>query len=1093
MSQDLSTLAGIEAFMADLRSAYEDLVGGISQTARQRIRDAVATYTSDLLPGIDQRLLKCDALLRRGLRDEALGYAHEDPPLVNAANLMNLERFGRSCRDWMEASRSAGILPPATPRMDLVKNLVDAEQAVSDLGPLLAKWRRLNIARAPLQQRIEALRALRARDGASAVWPQAIQALERHHIMEIGAVISRIRDQRPVSAWAVAEAERELAACVSALERPWELVTPPEGLLAIASATLARIRDRSASNRLNELSDRLATAYEEFKAARCPMGKDQLRRLNEQWLEALAEKGAVAPDDPRTARVKAATDYIERLAVYDSRMAEVAQSLTERPVSFRGRVDWSERLGRMLGEIDDAATRLPVADIDQNGIELLADRVDAARSDVQREVLYRRTRTLWAVAAVIVVVAGVGFTAISIQRHDRIVSETLAAVNRVHEQVQTGEEFTIPDIAKGLSAALLKDARIAAGIASLDAAVAQQEERRKRFVTASERGKSLLEAAGRADRPDPLSPWPSALSDATRVVEAIRGESLAVTAAELAKLERLEKSIFKTADSFVETADDALLVRVKKLEAEIVGARSALRDAPDRVDTVLAEAEQQLTALRRLSEAAAAPGAAPPYADRRVVSRAARALVDPQAAVVARLNDLRAQRDVLAGIGAREARADTFLSHGAYGSYADILRQMAESLGTDPVAREYSRVADDVALWQAIAEWNDFLTTLGPVANLTSQSSAAALDALGSLKPEARRLSFTSEPLQSLSTALEQSRDLTPAKVAGIRTKLEKVLRSMYGTRVDGVVFQVRDDEADERKQYYCLRQDRPLGSKTQQFKYVVGWPDQTGVTWPTRSLRFFSRSDRPEDGFEVADSPQKLVAVKCLALLERLPAENGRTADVASGMVAILKACAERADAPREPPVFDPCLHAILLRYVLLAVVDVHPMVRAALAKAVEKTEAGKDHNGMDIQIRDIDNDAFAAAIDPEKQYATVTIRDARRDCIRFIGDVREGAEKAGAMLQDEQARLAGIELPSIKIAGRLRKLRDGAWAISGGEPIQRQESVIHVLRRSGVEVILEPVGLCGSDGQLPSGTKITARAGDPVFVKQPRGTVKE
>lgn len=1079
--------------MAELRSAYEDLVGGISQTARQRIRDSVATYTSDLLPGIDQRLLKCDALLRRGLRDEALGYAHEDPPLANAANLMNLERFGRGYRDWMEASRNAGILPPASPRMDLVKNLVDAEQAVSELSPLLATWRRLNLARAPLKQRIEALRALRARDGTSAVWPEAIQALEGHHVMEIGGVIARIKDQWPASATAVAEAERELAACVTALERPWAMVTPPKGLLATASATLAQIQDRCASSRLDELGEQFATAYQEFTAARCPTAKDQLRRINEQWLEALAQKGAVAPDDPRIQRVKAATDYIERLAVYDSRMAEVAQSLTERPVAFRGRVEWSERLGRMLSEIDDAATRLPAADIDQNGIEMLADRVDAARSDVQGEVLYRRIRTIAAAAAVIVVIAGAGFTAISMQRHDRLVGETLAAVTRVRERVQTGEVFTVPDIGKGLPAALSKDARITAAFAALDAAVTQQEERRKRFVTAGERAKNLLEVAGGEDRPDPLSPWPSALGDATRVVEEIRGEHLAVTAGELAGLARLEKSIAEAADLFVETADDVFLSRIKKLEAGLVSARSTLRDAPERIDTVLAEAEQQLEVLRRSSEALVAPGAAPPYADRRVVSKTARAQVDSQAAVVVRLNDLRAQRDVLAGLGAREARADAFLAQAAYGSYSDILREMAESLGTDPLARDYSRVADDVSVWQAIAEWNDFLTKLGPVENQTSQSAAAALDALGSLKPEVRRLSFAIEPLRELSVSLEQSRDLTPAKVAGIRVKLEKVLRSMYGTRVDGVVFQVRDDEANERKQYYCLRQDRPLGTKTQQFKYVVGWPDQTGVTWPTRSLRFFPLSDKPEDGFEAADAPQKLLALKCLAFVERLPAENARTGDLARALVAILTASAGQADAPRKPPLFDPCLHAILLRYVLLATVDGHPIVRTALTKAVEKTAAGQDRNGMDIQIRDVDNEAFADALDPEKQYASVTIRDARRDCIRFIEEVRQGTERAAAMLQDEQVRLAAIELPRIKVAGRLRKLRDGAWAISGGEGMQRQESVVYVLRRSGVEIILEPVGLCGSDGQLPSGTKITARAGDPVFLKQPHGTVKE
>ena len=172
----LWTVDEIRLFTEGLRSAYEELLGGLAHTAADRVRDGVATYMSELLPHVGERLLKCQGLLRRGLRDEAIGYALEEPDLKVVASLLNLRRFGKDVyQDWMDASRAYGIVP-LQPVPDM-RVLVDAEGEVAEIRPLLDRWRRLNIERAPLCDRISVLRELRGRDATNPVW---FETLKQH-------------------------------------------------------------------------------------------------------------------------------------------------------------------------------------------------------------------------------------------------------------------------------------------------------------------------------------------------------------------------------------------------------------------------------------------------------------------------------------------------------------------------------------------------------------------------------------------------------------------------------------------------------------------------------------------------------------------------------------------------------------------------------------------------------------------------------------------------------------------------------------------------------------------------------------------------
>lgn len=1082
MTPDFSSLAGIERFMADLRKAYDDLIGGISQTARQRIRDAVATYATDLLPQIDQRLLHCDALLRQGLRDEALGYAAEEPALAAAADHMSLERFGQAYRDWMEASRAAGILPPVPPRMEFVRNLRDAEQSVTTLQPLLARWRRMNIAREPLSRRIGILRELRAQDGTNPVWPEAIKAHEEHRLMQIKASVARLRDMRAAGDAAMADAELELEVCVTDLRAPWTMLVPPGGLEDAAVAALSAIRGRRIDKRLDQVVAELTRAFEAVQAGRSAASKDRLKEVWREWRGVLAEKGIVSTDDPRLALAKPADEYVERLTTYETRMAEVVQSLSERPSTFRGRVAWSESLDRLVGEIEDVVSRLPPADFDGRRVTALSDRVAAALDDVRREIWFRRARVLAAAAAVLVLIGGAAYTAVALSRHERFIAAAVAEVDALREKATAGDPSPLPDFAARYTPGLRADPRLASAIAGLTAEITMQDTRREQFVSRTAQAEKLIAAARGSDRPDPLTQWPAQFAEASQAIAAIRGESLVLTDAEKAGVDRLEKSLAAVAKGFSEAAGDAFVIRVKKLEAELIGADSSLSDSPDRVDAVLQAADVEIASLRRLCDAPACPGAPAPYADSRVVSGGSRSQIDPESKLVARVNELRARREVLAGLGGRESRADAFLAECAYGSYADILRELANSIGDESVGRDYARVAEDAAYWQAIADWNAFVADLGLLGAVTAAKATSAGDARATWKSEIRELSCARDSEKWLPAFLEQHRNMTPEKIAATRLTLEKILKSKYGTQLDGVVYAKEDsvEVALRRKLFYCLRKDRPAGTEPVGMAYVIAWPDAKEA-WGTRRLRF-----DPET-YAVEDSPQKHLAAECLKLVESLATQDANSAAAARGVVDVLRKCSggDVHDPKMRTPAIDPLLHAILLRYVLLETVKVHPMIQNALAPALRMAEAGKDAKGEDVQVKDVDNALIEQALNPEMQHKGLPIEDARRQCDAFIREVREGAERAAKALWDDVARVERAAMARFEVAGRLRRSRDGGWWISGGVPENRSGKEFFVLHRVGSEANLDAIGVCDERGQIPAGMKVAGRAGDPVFLK--------
>ena len=1081
----LWTVDEIRLFTEGLRSAYEELLGGLAHTAADRVRDGVATYMSELLPHVGERLLKCQGLLRRGLRDEAIGYALEEPDLKVVASLLNLRRFGKDVyQDWMDASRAYGIVP-LQPVPDM-RVLVDAEGEVAEIRPLLDRWRRLNIERAPLCDRISVLRELRGRDATNPVWFETLKQHEEFRLMQIKAALRNGGVGEAMNPQGAEAREQELEAIVNELNSGWQTIDPPENMARHAVSLLANIREHRGDQILDTLSSQLEAAYRDGDKA-------LLKALAPPWYAALVTRGFLKPDDPRLMRAKQAIEYVEALAEYGSQLTELAQSLGERPLGFRARVDWTRHLQKLLEGIEDVAPKLLRADVDAKQVELLADRVDRVDHEIGSEIRFRRVVAALVLVSAFALVGGGAFVWGRLQDYKMQVEVAMTSMEDLTQQLASGVEVTVQGVEKEWSPLVLGNPRIATRLEKLTTASSEQTSRRAVFEAKIEEVVKAIAAVQAADRPDPLEPWPEIFSAATRTLADLQGKSMIVTEAEKARVVRAAAGMESVARSLTSAADDALKGRIKKLESDLKLIEQELAAGLGRAQMLRAsasdlksEAEGSLMAMRQVCAIAACPGSVAPFAGRKLVSSTTASLVDATSEVAANLNKLASRLQTLAGLSGQEDRADKFLAANAFGAYADALRELAKSLARDPVASEYNFVADDVRQWTAIHEWDKFIHSLGDPMKKTADEAKNQLASLNSFNAELATIASISPAVSDIQEFLRLAESRTPMVLAKTHIELLKILNGPYGDAIDGVVWFVPDDADDERqppggqKQYYCLRRDRPNGQDFADFDYLTQW--KTSAGWTKSKLRFKPAKQR------VADAPQKTVALKCLEIVESIPLKLSPGYTLDSGLLAVVQTCAECQQTRQQHlPNFDPMIHALLLRKLLLEARSLSPILEKAFEPSLKQLQFDPEEEDDETFFKGVDDKALIDVLDPELQFGKKFIDDARVKCREFIEGVGRDSKAADATLKALKSRWSTWPPPNPVIAGRLRRSPDGAWSISGGDPAQRAEEQVFVVHKIATGVDIKLVATCDKNGQiLRDGLKIMARAGDPVYVLQ-------
>ena len=1050
--------------------------------APAEIRAIVTEWVTSVLPAIDARITRCHDLIKRGLCSEAIDYALESPNLFEAVKLLDLERFGRrKYTEWMEASRAAGLLLPPAPKFDLFGDIEAAHNHLAEMRPLLEQWRRMNIQRAPLPQRIRMLRDLKARDAGSRslVWQTMLHDHEAHRLMEIKASIARVRDQLAhEGAPDLRQLEQEIERVQRELQEEWSTLRPPPEVCDQATTLLTQARQRNADEVIDALVVQLEGAHSELGSRRSD-AKEKLISLLDAWNQALVTRGVIDPADSRLLRVRSILEYAEGLRDIDRLTREVGHLVGERPVTLKARLAWAEELGRMMDRIDALASRLPPEDVDPHRIRELSLKVGDVSEAIQSEALTKRFLVVSTIAVAVVAVAAGGWAVYASGRHEADVRVAVAAADELIKQIEAGKDQGA-DPAKAWRASLQRDPRVAAAIERVAHVRQARADRGEAIANQLDGIASALAELQTEKRPDHMAPWPEAFARATALLASAR-RTLVTVDKDRAQLEQPTARLRIKAKEYGEAADDAFEAEVGRLEADVSAIGLAMKDDPARAEQLLEEAEAALAKLRGIATVAACPQAVDGYEGRKLISPAMAATVATDSKVASALKELRTRRGVMAGIADRESQADQLLAAGRYPEYADVIRGIGEDVGSGPSSRDYIAVARDHTLWQAVADWQGFVAQLGNPTTFDAKTATAALARLRALSTESTRLFDAKETRRWLEPALEQLVANMPEKIDALKGKFKEILQSQHGSMLDAVVWEKTERPPQpEYPRYYCEDKQKPLSDRQKTIKFVKGRPDKPGVdaTWPTGSLLF------DPELHEVADSPQKIIALACQQILEQAPTAGFVIDRMA---IEVLKRCANPAKPAAGQIAIDPCLQALLLRYLVVHACDASPFVKQHLAKSMKNSDGGTSPDGSTRMIAGVDNEVFRAVLDPAKQDDAAWVRDERRRCEEFVRLV--ATEVATALREidarDQSLATNSAAIPQFRCVGRLRRLAAGGWTISGGDPGARAGKQLFIAGGPQDDYKMVPCLTCDGKGQVPPGSGVNARAGEPVFVK--------
>lgn len=1081
--QESWTIQRVEEFTEELVAAYRDLVAGHELAATAHLRELLPVYAAELLPDINQRIVACHALIKRGLRDEALGRASETPNLIRVANTLDLDRFGtEEVSRWKEASALVGLVWPASLRFDLLGDLMETEAEVAALKPLLDTWRRLNIGRAPLPQRLAVLRQLAERDPNCHVWRELLASHEKHRFAEIKAAFVRLDDQLATASGPEDEQlDEELRGLLDEIRGTWTSERPPGALSLRGEELEARAREQRVDRMLDRLPNDLesaAAALAEAPLAERETLRAKVKALAEQWHKAMRERGAIAADDPRLQRATPVLDYVHRLTESEHLLLEVGHGVSDVPSHHRQRQSWAHRLEQMMDQIDEAVSGLPDADIDLDRISALSDRVARIAVEVRRESRVRSAAIAATSAAAVVAAAVVTWWCFDSHRHQMLVAETVSALATMTEEIQRGDHRDITELGRDWPERLRQDPRISTAIGRLQDEARAQEGRRTQARSLLDELDKSIAALKQTTRVDPLVPWPPAFADASRLLDRLMSNELANTDRDKALAAGPAAALRVLTSGYTQAADTALVMKIKQIETEITATETILPEDLAQADVAIADIQKRLDSLVALTSTLACPGAAPPYGTARIVSQPAAVSVAPRSKVMEQLATLRARRDVYAGLEKREQKADDLLAKKDFGAYSDMLREIADDIRSSPVAHDYDDVARDHAAWKALAEWEGLLPRLKVAPRASSDEALLLRKLLENLPDDVDQLGFVRAAKTWLDPLLARAEEFADDRLQKAEESLRELFSGRYGTQIDAVAWEKKSPEP--RALHYFVLLDRPLPDKVRGVPHLVAWPNK-GV-WQKKNWLFDPAT------YAIEDAPQKVIASRCLDLVDRMPTKNATAWDVDCFALEALVCCSEK-----RPPLqaggitVDPCLHALLLRYVMLDLCELSSFAAAHLQQSRRLVEAGFAPDGQPIQIKGADNLAFTLILDPATQHSEAVILAARKACGTFLDTVRREVKAAGEQLAKEAASLKEkhASLIGYTCMGRLRRFPGGRWSVSGGSSAALRNRTLYVVRKSRSPADIVECVTCDQDGAIPAGTAVDGRAGEPVFVK--------
>jgi hypothetical protein len=1014
----------LRRLMTDLCKALTALAQGVAKAAPDTVRALLVTR-AEIVPVIDERLVRVSELLRRGLRDEAIGYAVEPPDLVEAATLLDMAT-NPNWPHWVSALTREGIPEPVMPRMDLVQGLVKSHDELNVLKPLLTAWRRLNLSNGLLTDRIVMLRKLRQADPTNVVWFETLHEHEKQRLMRVEWDIRNAIGMKD---------EPRLAEIVLELSEEWIEPVPPR-LKAAAAAALETYRSGRIDRQLQEIGASLTSAYEgrDFDAA---------RELRHQWHSLLDEQGALAADDEVLAPALPAVEWVdnhERMRVV---LEEVGGLLDARPGAIPARRERVRSLERFGNEIEELAEKLP-GEFDVEAIERTHERIGRVREMLERDEAFRRKLMYIGLGSVALLL---GIAVWYFDDKSRLASDVETAVHKIagmREEIAAGRFLELPDFASEWQPRVVQNPQVAGDILAARNALKAQDERRGRLASALSRVEVAMKQVEEADRTDPLESWPTAFADATIAMAEVTDGDLAITDQERADQTRAASAIDRLKRRLLAQADAEVRARVASIGEALDKARIAVGEDRAAAAGQLAQSRADIDTLRTRANDVAIRNASKDYAILRVASPESLRLV-------AANGPLAKKADELAGMLASRERFDAALGLldgklGNWNAYREALQAISRDFSDIAEAADYGRAAEQGPQWIALDEWRAFVGGLPRLPEASAAQAGKIASAFERLSPEAKNLPQADRFGREVMPVITH---LAKRDMQGLRADLSEWFR---GPWLGELKFVVTSEDGDV---YYCLARAE---ENAERFEAVSGPKRQDGA-W-----QFQTVSKRVTD---MRPAPQAALATDLLGMLQPGKTPGGGIAVDEWFVVMIKKVLAAKT--------VDPILRLLTVRKCLLTAAK-HSRAFSEEGKPVLQVIDDGDGGVPGLTL-----DQLWTFLKPRRQQDPVYLV-AKPKAESMLADVEVGLRGIENALRKERGVLEQPIAEVPQVAGRLGRDAEGHLvAVWRDEPPEARD--VWWLTTSAA---LARIGTTGPGGKCPI-DKNVAPAGTPLYVFLP------
>jgi hypothetical protein len=276
------------------------LLQSTDQTNSAEYAGWAASY-ADACQETNSRLGRCGEMLARGLRSEAVALAEAEPKLLEMVVVLDFPERG----EWDQLALAYGLTGAQSLRIDLAEAVQDAYTEEESLDDLLRRHRLLAWGRAPLGERVEALRAIAQKDSTNPIWSDDLRAFKLELLKDFRREFDRL------------VAAKDLPGMLAAERR-----VEAEGWVAPPSPELVQhVRVSTARGRLESLSRQLARAFEAGDIANA-------RTCRARWAEALPFS-ELRPPSPILDRAAPVLRWVEATDQREAKDRAYAEALAE--------------------------------------------------------------------------------------------------------------------------------------------------------------------------------------------------------------------------------------------------------------------------------------------------------------------------------------------------------------------------------------------------------------------------------------------------------------------------------------------------------------------------------------------------------------------------------------------------------------------------------------------------------------------------------------------------------------------------------------------------------------------------------------------